>query len=86
VFVTVTEDENGSSGSAGSEIIAVTLGIKETTATAPPIKVATPKSMATSRNSRGIRDVVFAALFGGFFGLGNFGRLLDIAVPLNILL
>jgi hypothetical protein len=69
------EDENGFSGSAGSEIVGVTLGKKVNNAATPPTNVAKPSSMP----SGDIPALFLPAFCRCFFGLGGFGALFDIA-------
>lgn len=49
VFVIVREDENGSSGSAGLEIVTAMRGIKVAEAAILPIRVAAAKTMAIGK-------------------------------------
>ena len=77
VFVMVTEDENGSFATTGSDALIVTLGNSVTIATAPPIKVAAASDIPHIE----ILVLVFVAVFIRFFGLGSFRALFDIAIP-----
>ena len=70
----VTEEENGSLGSKGSDSVGVIRGKNAAIAATPPIRVATPKTTASGE----IPPLFFFAFFGAF-DLGNFGALLDIA-------
>jgi len=74
VFVIVTDDENGKSGSAGSDIVAVTRGKKVTTAPGTPSSVANPKIAPIID----IRGFFFSAAFGLFCALPDSRALPDI--------
>jgi hypothetical protein len=78
VFVTVTDDENGSFGSEGSDTEGVNLGMNVTIAANPPIRVAKVKTIA----SAGILSLFFTAFRRCAFGLRDIAALLDITRPM----
>lgn len=73
----VTEDENGSFGSEGSDTEGVNRGKNVTIAASAPIRVANPKSMA----SAGISSLFFTAFRRCAFDLRALRALLDITRP-----